>query len=349
MLQTPTRVREAIIFAVIFLSCIYSHAQSNINGSVADSYKQPLGDATVLLLNTRDSSLVKGTTTARNGQYSFTNISPGSYLLVSTFINYKQVYTKPFSVSGGREEINLTEIQLAEKETQLTVVKVTARKPLFEQKIDRMVVNVAGSITAAGSTALEVLEKSPGIIVDHQNNSLSMNGKDGVVIMINGRISRMPVAAVMQMLAGMSSSNIEKIELITTQPANYDAEGNAGFINIVLKTNSQYGTNGSYSITAGYGKGLITSASMNFNHRRGKIKPYCGYFFFPRDKKKKFFFFPKVMNQGKSIETYSGTDRNPTVTNFDGRLGLDYELNKKTVVGALFPGYANRFAMTAQN
>ncbi|MEI9911049.1 MAG: hypothetical protein WDO71_16065 [Bacteroidota bacterium] len=84
-----------------------------------------------------------------------------------------------------------------------------------------MVVNVAGSITAAGSTALEVLERSPGIIVDHQNNALSMNGKGGVVVMINGRISRMPIASVIQMLSGMSSSNIEKIELITTPPCQF--------------------------------------------------------------------------------------------------------------------------------
>ncbi len=345
-----TGVKESILFAIVFLySFINCYAQSKINGSVVDANDQPLGDASVLLLNGRDSSLVKGTTTARNGQYSFTNISAGSYLLLSTFVSYRQVYTKPFSVGGSQGEINLTVIQLSEKETQLTVVKVSAKKPLFEQKIDRMVVNVAGSITAAGSTALEVLQKSPGIIVDHQNNSISMNGKDGVVIMINGRISRMPQAAVLQLLSGMSSSNIEKIELITTPPANYDAEGNAGYINIVLKTNTQYGTNGSYSVTAGYGKGLVTSASLNFNHRKGKFNLYGDYSFSRRDTKQNFSFYRKVMNQGKAIETYSGTDRDPTITNFNGRLGIDYEVTRKTIIGALVTGYNNRFSMTAQN
>lgn len=352
MLQTRAGVREAVCFIVItFLSCatISSNAQPKINGSVVDANSKPLGDATVLLLDTKDSSLVKGTTTARNGQYSFANITAGSYFVSSTFVNYKQVYTKPFLITSGQEDINLAALQLSEMETQLAVVSVSAKKPLFEQKIDRMVINVAASITSAGSTALEVLERSPGIIVDHQNNNLSMNGKNGVVIMINGRISHMPVAAVMQMLSGMSSSNIEKIELITTPPANFDAEGNAGYINIVLKTNTQYGTNGSYSATLGYGKGLITSASLNFNHRKGKFNLYGDYSFSGRDSKQNFSFYRKVMDQGKAIETYSSSDRSPTITNFDGRLGLDYELNKKTIIGALVTGYYNKFAMTAQN
>jgi hypothetical protein len=95
------------------------------------------------------------------------------------------------------------------------------------------------------------------VIVDHQNNLISMNGKNGVELMINGKISYIPMAAVVEMLSGMSSGNIEKIELITTPPASFDAAGNAGYINIVLKENNNIGTNGSYNLTAGYGKGLV--------------------------------------------------------------------------------------------
>ena len=119
----------------------------------------------------------------------------------------------------------------------LDAVEVKARKPLFEQRIDRLVVNVAESITSAGSTALEVLERSPGVIVNRQNNDISMAGKSGVIVMINNKISRLPMDALIQMLEGMPADNIEKIELITTPPANFDAEGNAGIINIILKKN----------------------------------------------------------------------------------------------------------------
>lgn len=103
-----------------------------------------------------------------------------------------------------------------------------------------------------------------------------MNGKNGVVLMINGKISRMPLDAVVQMLNGMSAGNIEKIELITTPPANLDAEGNAGYINIVLKANNNFGTNGSWAATLGYGAGWVEEASANINHRNGKLNLYGG-------------------------------------------------------------------------
>ena len=99
------------------------------------------------------------------------------------------------------------------------------QKPLYEKQVDSTVINVQNSITSTGGTALEVLEKSPGVIVNRQNSSISMSGKSGVLVMINGKINRLPVDAVVQMLDGMSAANIEKIELITTPPAKYDAEG----------------------------------------------------------------------------------------------------------------------------
>jgi outer membrane receptor for monomeric catechols len=123
--------------------------------------------------------------------------------------------------------------------------------------------------------------RSPGITVNQQNNTLSMNGKDGVFVMLNGKINRMPVEAMVQLLAGMSAANIERIELITTPPANFDAEGNAGFINIILKQNTQYGTNGSFSATAGYGigGGPVIGSSINLNHRKAKFNYYGDYSF----------------------------------------------------------------------
>lgn len=335
-----------LFFVLLFTN---SNAQINIRGLVIDAKSEPLANANILLLNPKDSSLVKGSVTSKSGEYNFANIPAGSYFISSTFVGFKQVNTPIFHVENNKPELNITPLRFAESETQLGEVRITAKKPLFEQKIDRMVINVASSITAAGNTVLEVLARSPGIIVDYQNNSLSMNGKSGVVVMINGKISRMPLSAIMQMLAGMSSSNIEKIELITTPPANFDAEGNAGYINIVLKANTQYGTNGSFSLTAGYGKGPLTSASLNFNHRKGKINIYGDYSFSRRDYKQEFSFYRKVMYQGKSIETNVSSDRDPLSVNYDGRLGLDIELNKKTVIGALITAYDNRFSMNAQN
>src|SRR6202000_3400122 len=148
------------------------------------------------------------------------------------------------------------------------------------------------------------------VIVDRQNNAISLSGKNGVVVIINGKINRMPIDAVIQMLAGMSAGNVEKIELITTPPANLDAEGNAGYINIVLKENNQYGTNGSFALTMGYGNRDMPQASINFNHREGKINVYGDYSFSRIHSEQDWVFNHEVNNAGVTTQTHTATFRN---------------------------------------
>jgi hypothetical protein len=326
-----------------------SLAQSKFGGKVFNGNGQPLANANVLLLNVKDSSLVKGIITEQGGNYSFVNIPAGKYFIASTYTGYKQAYTSPFDITSSGKLQELGAIKLTEEIAQLKDVTVVTKKPLFEQRMDRMVVNVANSITSAGNTALEVLQRSPGIMVDLQNNTLSMNGKDGVVIMINGKINRMPITAVVQMLAGMSANNIDRIELITTPPANFDAEGNAGYINIVLKTNTLYGTNGSYSLTAGYARGEITQGTFNINNREGKVNLYSDISLSRVHSPQLFSFYKNVLNQGKATETFTKSNRN-TVRLFNSiKAGMDYEIGKKTIIGALITAYDNKFSMDAIN
>ncbi|MGH2565222.1 MAG: carboxypeptidase regulatory-like domain-containing protein, partial [Ginsengibacter sp.] len=280
-----------------------SVAQSKIKGKVIDGKGNGLANANVLLLNANDSSLVKGFVTSESGNYIFDTKRPGKYLITSTYTGYNQVYTPGFTISSNNENVEIGTITLSENNTQLNTVTVTVVKPLFEQKIDRLVINVKNSIIAAGSTVLDILDRSPGIIVDRQNNVISMNGKSGVVIMINGKINHMPFSAILQMLSGMSSANIEKIELITTPPANLDAEGNAGFINIVLLDDPSFGTNGSYSATIGYGRGATTMASINFNHRNGKINLNGDISFSRIEARQTFDFYRKVHFNSKITES----------------------------------------------
>ncbi|HEY9341630.1 MAG TPA: carboxypeptidase-like regulatory domain-containing protein, partial [Hanamia sp.] len=168
---------------ILLLSAItgYSHGQAKISGVVLSSQNQPLGDASVLLLNSKDSSLVKGTVTSKKGEYLFFKIPRGTYLIASSFVNYAQGYTDSIIISDEQQDINAPPLKLLKNEAVLEKVTVEKKKPLVEVLIDRLVINVAGSITAAGGTALEVLERSPGVIVDRQNNSVVVNGKNGVV------------------------------------------------------------------------------------------------------------------------------------------------------------------------
>ena len=346
------RIRNLLLTFFLFvfvLSVTNSEAQSKIRGLITDKDKKPLANVTVLLLAYSDSSLVKGLISSKDGSYIFENIPIGKYLIRSSFTGFRQEYTASFEINTVKDNKDVGTLQLFQKETQLTNVTVAGKIPLFEQKQDRLVVNVANSITSAGNTALEVLERSPGIVVDRQNNIISMNGKDGVVVMINGKINYMPITAIVQMLAGMPADNIEKIELITTPPANYDASGNAGYINIVLKQNTQYGTNGSYTITGGYSKGEIAEGSLNFNHRKGKINVYGDYSLTNNHSKQIFSFYHKSLYQGNTSETYSDAFRNWNRLVNNGSFGLDYELNKKTIVGALLSAYDNRWTMRSNN
>jgi hypothetical protein len=336
-----------LAFLSVFVVLITARAQK-IQGKVLDTEGSPVAGATILLQKQADSSMVKGSVTDKAGGYSFEGIATGTYRVAASAATYRAVYSPDFSLSGA-ENKTIEPLRFTEKEVQLNNVTVTAQKPLYEQRMDRMVINLASSVTGVGSTALDVLERSPGVIVDRQNNALSMNGKDGVVVMINGRISRMPMSAVVQMLSGMSSSNIEKIELITTPPSNYEAEGNAGYINIVLKVNTLFGTNGTYSATAGYGMGPVGSGSVNFNHRGGKANLFGDFSLSYNGQEQEFRFYRKVMQGTTPVETYIDSDRDPGTTVGNARLGLDYQLSKKTVVGILGTYFNRHWTMEAFN
>ncbi|MBK5271624.1 MAG: carboxypeptidase regulatory-like domain-containing protein, partial [Bacteroidia bacterium] len=180
-----------VIFLLILnLTAFQSlEAQVRIYGSVTSDANKPLESSNVLLLNNTDSVLVKGTISGASGAFIFENINPGTYIISASFSGYKTYFSNAINVS--KSEINTGVIKLIKEDKELSSVTVVARKPMFEQKIDRMVINVKNSITSAGGTALEVLEKSPGVIVNRQSNSIGLNGKNGVVVMINGKISRM--------------------------------------------------------------------------------------------------------------------------------------------------------------
>jgi len=347
MRSISDRFLLVILFSFILLYTAV--AQVTITGLVVDLTSNPVSHANVLLLRQTDSSLVKGTITNDNGLYTLEKITEGKYLLSYSFTGYKQVFGRPITITKASENLAIDKVFLRRDLQQLEDVTVTIKKQLFEQKIDRMVINVAGSITSAGSTALDVLERSPGVLVDRNNNSLAINGKNGVVVMINGKVSYMPLNAVVQMLAGMSAGNIEKMEIITTPPANLDAQGNAGFINIVLKSNPNAGTNGSFSLSAGYGNKENNSFDVNINHRKGKFNLYGTYSLSRTHQLQSMYFYRKVVIESQVVETSTNSDRDPLRALHNARAGIDYQLTKKTVIGGIAGVSDNKWTMNAVN
>jgi len=336
---------------LIFFSTfsVISGAQSLIHGSIVDENGAPLPYISVLLLHAADSTLVKGTVSSKTGTYSFENIGVGKYKLSYSAVGMETHVTAIIEISASTVNKDIGTYKLLQAKKELGQVNIVAKKPLFEQKIDRMVINVKGSITDAGGSALDVLEKSPGVIVSKANNTISIAGKNGVNIMINGKLTYMPMDAVMQLLAGTSASNIDRIELITTPPAKYDAEGNAGYINIVLLNNTNAGLNGSYFLTAGYGKKENPSAGANFNYRNGKINVFGTYSFTRDHVIQPFDNFRQILDAGNIITTSTNSHRNAVTNVYNVRMGMDYQADSSNVIGIVIGGYDSHWSMLAHN
>jgi hypothetical protein len=325
-------------------------AQFIISGKVTDSSNTVLVNANILLHKASDSSLVKGQVTNAGGLFIFQNIPAEQYFISCSSIGFQTIYIKNINLTGSDESrLDVGTIVCRAEMTQLSQVTVTANKLMFELKPDRMVVNVKSSITSAGGTVLDVLQKSPGVTVNKQAGTISMNGKNGVQVMINGKLNYMPAEALVQMLGGMTANNVETIELITTPPAGMDASGNAGYINIILQKNPDQGFNGSYSLTAAAFHGTAPAASFDFNYRKNKLNFFGSYSFSRLAQKQIVNSYRDVTHQGKSTSTTIRSDRDPFQRNHNVRLGLDYQLSKKTTIGILTAAYNNKWKMDALN
>ena len=319
-------------------------AQGSLSGRVIDQAGNPLEFVTVTLHRAKDSALVKGALTDAYGKYEFEQVKNGSYHVVAAQVGLKKQFSPPLSIADNTLTVN--DLKLIEDTKTLNAVTVTAQKPFIEHQIDKTVVNVENSIVAAGSTALEVLEKAPGVIVDNEGK-ITLRGKDGVRIMVDGKPSQLSQDQLANMLRNTTANMIQKVEIITNPSSKYDAAGNAGIINIVMKKNQLYGLNGQVSSTYGQGVYYKNFNSLNLNYRYGKWNAFGSYNYNTRMN-----FNINEINRifradnGKGAVTDSfvqyAYNRNPYISNA-WRGGVDYNVSQKTTIGVLFSGnFGNR-------
>lgn len=261
-----------LLFLLLLLPA-FVYAQT-VKGVVLDVAHLPVAFATVSLLSLKDSLPQKLAVAKGDGTFSIAVSKEGTYLLSATHIGYAKVYTQTLSVtSNGDVDVK---IYLPKEPGALKSVTVTAAKPLLEVRGDRMIINVEGTVNNIGTTALEVLRKSPGVTVDSDDN-ISMSGKTGVLIFIDGRQSPLTGTDLSAYLQSLQSGQLEAIEIISNPSAKYEAAGNGGIINIRLKRNKAFGTNG--SVTAGYGIGNYAKYNGGFsiNHRNRRLNVFGTY------------------------------------------------------------------------
>lgn len=330
---------------ILFLLCpaLYSMAQVTIRGKVTDG-RQTLAFSTVTLL-TSDSALINNVVTANDGIFVFENVATGNYLISSSMVGYSKYYSQLIAVQN--RDVETPDVVLMPASVELSAVTIKSRKPLFEQKMDRLVVNVQSSITSAGSTVLEVLERSPGIVVNKQNNTITMNGKAGVRVMINGKSNQLPLDVVVQMLEGMSSANVEKIELITNPPSKYDAEGSAGIINIIMKGDADFGTSGSVGATLGSKWAEVWGGHINLNHRGKNFACFFDYSIVSEHNLHKYHLSRQFLYNGfvQQIDDYSR--RENTTVQQNANAGVEFKLSKTSLLNFSFIGYRRNWDMSA--
>lgn len=247
-----------------------------------------------------------------------------------------------FSQAPPAKDSAVTDTILPFQSQELKAVKVVARKRLIEQKIDKMVINVDASISNTGTTAMDVLEKSPGILVDKDGN-ISLKGKQGVVVMIDGRPSYLSGADLANLLRGMESSQLDQIEIMTNPPAKYDAAGNSGVINIKTKKNKMKGFNGSVTAGVSQGRYFKTNESLSLNYRNGKVNLFGNYSFSKNNNFQQLDIFRRYKtddgNTRAIFEQVSHMKRNNSNNNL--KIGMDYYLTNKTTLGIVASGFSN--------
>lgn len=312
-----------ITFGSMVLFCLSLHAQANLTGKVQDENRKAIPYANVLLLEVKDSSLIKGAITSDDGSFEFSGISTGkSYLLRVVMLGFEDHF---HLINDLKENLSLPMINLNTQSQTLATAEVTARKPFLEQKAGTLIVNVANSITGSSGSVLDVLRKVPGMII--VNDRISLAGQTGLTILIDGRPTQ--YMDMQSLLRDMPSANIDRIEVVSQPGARFDAQGTGAVLNIILKRNMKLGLNGSATLGAGKGKFWKYRASGTMNFRNEKFNFTNSLAFSHRT-----WFEQLDLERTVGTELYKQSNFQPGLPySLNIKSGVDYYLSKNQTVG----------------
>jgi hypothetical protein len=328
--------QKLLLFAAITLFSFLDVSAQNITkitGQVKDANGASVNAASIMLFQAKDSALVKTELTDKSGNYKFEPVNAGNYFIRTSVTGMQKTSSPVITVNEGAT-VTGPSISLKPADKNLQGVTVNSKKPMVEVKADKTIVNVEGTINAVGNDGLELLRKSPGVMIDKDDN-LSLAGKNGVKVYIDGKPSPLSGAELASYLKSLQSAQIESIEIITNPSAKYEASGNAGIINIRLKKNLTIGTNG--SVNAGYNIATYpkVNGGLSLNHRNTKVNIFGSYNYNEAISEMNMKLFRSqadtVFDQSNQI-----INRNKGTHNF--KTGVDYFINKNSTVGVLVNG-----------
>ncbi|MEO6977028.1 MAG: TonB-dependent receptor [Mucilaginibacter sp.] len=320
------------LFIFSFIAVKAQQAGGTVSGKLVDATSnQPLELATVSLVSKADNHTVKSMQTDLQGNFSLTGINDGQYLLRATYVSYLSYLNSNINITAASRQIDLGSIKLSPAKGVLKEVTITAQKSQIQLGIDKKSFNVEQSIVSQGGSATDLLANVPSVQVDVDGN-LSLRGSTSVKVLINGKSSALTGGNISDILQSIPASAIETIEVITNPSSKYDAEGQSGIINIVLKKNAQKGFTGSVSATVGTQNTVNTNAAIAYQN--SKVNIYANYSF-RKGTRIGDGFSNKLTNVGDTLLQAQNQTQNQsfTFTGHNIRSGIDINLDDKTTLG----------------
>ena len=298
-----------------------------IAGILIDSETNtPVEYGNVILFRSRDSVMVDGTVSTKDGSFTFDKILPGKYHINVSYIGYLTKKISDLTVNPSSWNIDLKEIKIEPKSVNMNEIVVQSTKETMQFNLDKKVYNLDANMSNSGGTAVDVLENIPSVQVD-ADGGVSVRGNSNITVLVDGRPASLAGFSGSDVLAQIPASSIESIELVTNPSARYDPEGTAGIINVILKRKSNLGYSG--AIMGNLGSQGRANTSINGSIRDDDYSILAGY-------DGRFF---NMVNGGTSLRTSflpnstnildQNTDGNFKMKNHSVNFGADYYLQER--------------------
>lgn len=327
-----------LALCLILSGYLYADGSPALNGTVKDARNEPAIGALVSLLAAKDSSVVKSTLTDYDGNFQLDQMKTGAYLLRVSLVGHEAYTSATITLDTTVQNLPAITLQTS-KGQELKEVSIVGQKAFIEQKIDRLVVNVDALISNAGSSALDALEKSPGVRIDN-NGTISLKGKNGVMVFIDDKPTYLSGSELETYLRSLPADAVDKIEIMNNPPAKYEAAGNAGVINIKTKKAKANGFNGNVSLNYGQGRYASSNNSLNLNYRKNKLNFFTTLSYYGRTAFNDLDIIRDIRTQDEQPMTYFSQNsyikfRSKSATS---KLGMDFYATPKSTFGIVLTG-----------
>jgi ferric enterobactin receptor len=320
----------------------YAQTRAVVQGTVAGPSGAALEFATVTLHRAADSVVVKTEFSDAQGAFRLDAPVGQRYRVSVAQVGFGRYWSAPFELPAAGQALPACTLAPSQA-TALKEVTVKGRPPLYERQADRTVVHIADSPLASGATTLDVLGRSPGVSLSG-TNELSLRGRQGLLVVIDGKRTPLTGNDLAEYLRSLPAEQLQSIELITNPPASYDAQGGAGVIAINLKKDQRMGTNGTANASLGHSEQGKFTGGLALNHRRKNLNVYGNYaytdrrYFVRLDFDRRFAATPTLPAGG----TVQANDQLSHLRSHTGKVGLDLNLSKRTLLGVSATGLASQ-------